>query len=431
MNPFQVFLLLFFSALALGGVIFFAVFRGTSGESESVGRVEIWGTVDIDIMTKLLNGVRQRSRNYGGVQYVEKDPGTFSEEYIRALAENRGPALVLLPQDLIHVHRATLTVIPFASYPLRSFKDTFVEGSELYVGGDGIYGIPFTLDPLVLYWNRTLFSNKGISQPPRYWDEVFTMAPRLTEKDAVLNIRKSAIALGEFSNIPHAKEILSALFLQAGTDITLQNARGTWESVLESKGDSDATVPAQDALRFFTEFSNPTKSVYSWNKSLPDAKQAFANGDLAMYLGFASEAADIQKANPNLNYDIAAFPQTRGDETASVYSRYTAFAIPKGTANTSGALRTAVELSSNLTLSELVPFSGLPPVRRDLLGTQPQDPYLALFYRAAVISEAWYDPDPNQTAVIFRDMSESVTTGRSTVPEAVDNADRQVNNLFR
>lgn len=430
LNPFQVFILLLFAALALGGVIFFAAFRSMSGESESAGRVVIWGTIDGEMMTKVLNGIKQRSRNYGGVQYVEKEPSTFSSEYISALAESRAPDLILLPHDLIFTHQATITLVPFSSYPLRTFKDTFVEGTELYVSKDGVYGIPFTLDPLVLYWNRTYLANKGMSQPPRYWDEVLATAPKLTEKDELLNVRKSAIALGEFSNITHAKDILSTLLLQAGSKITAENSNGRWGSVLEARNESEM-VPAQDALRYFTEFSNPTKSVYSWNKSLPEAKQAFANGDLALYIGYASEAEDIQKANPNLNYDIAALPQTREDETASVFARFTALAVPKGAPNSKGALKTAFELTSAETQREAVNILRLPPVRRDLLATQPEDPYLALFFRAAILAEAWLDPSPRESGTILRTMADSVTTNRNTIPEAVDNADRQLEVLFK
>lgn len=430
MNNFQIVVLLLFAVMALTGVVFFALFRGFYEDADNAGRVVIWGTVPTEQMSIVLSNIMTRSRFFNGVSYVEKDPESLSDEYVRALAEGRGPNLLILPHDLIHTHNATLAIIPFSSYPERTFRDTFVEGAELYLKKEGLYGVPYSIDPMVLYWNRTFLSNKGFSQPPKYWDEVFSFAPKITEKDAVLNIRKSAIALGEFSNIEHAKEILSSLMLQAGTPITGLSPDRAWMSMLDFSGNA-ATVPSHDVLRYFTEFSNPTKSVYSWNKSLPDAKQAFANGDLAFYLGFASEAEDIEKANPNLNFDIAPFPQTREDQTASVYARFTALAIPKAAGNFVGALKTAYELTSPLAMSDLVFASGLPPVRRDLLAKQPQDPYLTQFYRAAIISEAWYDPNPRETETIFRTMVDSVTTGRSTVQEAISGAGRQINASFR
>ena len=57
----------------------------------------------------------------------------------------------MLPQDLIVKHEDKVFLIPPASLSERMFMDTFIEGSELYVTKNGAIGLPFTIDPMVLY----------------------------------------------------------------------------------------------------------------------------------------------------------------------------------------------------------------------------------------------------------------------------------------
>ena len=48
---------------------------------------------------------------------------------------------------------------------------------------------------------------------------MFKIAESITERDDSGVITKSAVALGEFQNVLHAKEILGAMIMQAGGDI--------------------------------------------------------------------------------------------------------------------------------------------------------------------------------------------------------------------
>jgi hypothetical protein len=54
----------------------------------------------------------------------------------------------------------------------------------------------------------------------RSWDEFSKIIPKINQKDANANIRRSAIAMGEFVNINNARELLGILLIQAGNPIT-------------------------------------------------------------------------------------------------------------------------------------------------------------------------------------------------------------------
>jgi len=58
---------------------------------------------------------------------------------------------------------------------------------------------------------RSILDANGVVYPPTTWDAMISLAPTLTQKDASGQIIKSAVALGHFSNITNAKDILATL----------------------------------------------------------------------------------------------------------------------------------------------------------------------------------------------------------------------------
>tara|TARA_Y100000310_G_scaffold77594_1_gene74199 strand:- start:524 stop:1819 length:1296 start_codon:yes stop_codon:yes gene_type:complete len=429
LNAFKLIVLFIFGGLAVLGVIFFAGFTGGGSEKDSIGEVEIWGVLDERVMSGIIKEFKNSREDFDGVEYVEKDPRTFSRDFVEALAVGKGPDIILLGQDDIVQTEDKIFVIPYDSYPERAFKNTFIEEGELYLAPDGVIGIPFLIDPLVMYWNRDIFSSNGVARPPEFWDEFFTLAPLITKKDEALNITKSAIAFGEFQNVTNAKEILSALIIQAGNPITNRSTAGIQSIFGERLG--FAISPAESALRFYTEFSNPVKDVYSWNKSMPDSREAFLAGDLAVYFGFASEVGGLRDGNPNLNFDVALLPQSRDTDIKTTFGNMTAFAISHQSDNVPGAFRAASALSGDGGASILSQITGLPPATRSLLSERPTDARLSVFYDSALISKAWLDPDEVETEVLFGEMVDGVVSGRTRLGEAVNIVNDNLNELLK
>ena len=122
----------------------------------------------------------------------------------------------------------------------------------------------------------------------------------------------------------------------------------------------------EKALRFYTEFANPAKTSYSWNRSLPSAQDAFVAGDVAMYLGFASEYTQIAQRNPNLRFGVAPLPQISQSGTRVTYGRLMGVAIARTTGNITGALAVAQQLSGTAAVGLISGALSLPPVRRDV-----------------------------------------------------------------
>jgi len=424
---FQIAVMGTFVVFAAAAIFTFAIYSGSP--SSAFQEVVIWGTVDDRSMKNFLQDVGVDRNEFREVEYVQKNEETFEEELTEAIAEGVGPDLFILSEDQIVSQQAKIVVIPYETISEREFKDTFIEEGELLLTEEGILGFPLYVDPMVMYWNRDIFSREGLATPPQYWDEFFDVSQRITKYDEARNIEQSAVALGEFQNIDHAHQLFSTLLIQAEMPITEYDEFGELLSVLDDKRQFSSS-PTISVLRFYTEFANPVKGSYSWNRSFKGSKDAFLNGQLALYFGFASEAEEIEQRNPNLNFDIALLPQVRDARRNATYGRLSSLAIPKGSKNVQGAFFAAQALTEPSIAQALSLELSLPSARRDLLLGKPQNAFEETAFSAALIARSWLDPDVAATKVIFREMVESVTSGREVIDDAVRVADRQLQKVI-
>ncbi len=427
MNKFQIIVLgILAGAIAIALLIFSGVFSGLdSGKKQFEGvSLSMWGISAPSIFEKALDGI-ERSAGVK-IKYFQKPENVYETELIDALASGQGPDIWEMPQGWILKHQAKVLALGFEAFSERRFKDTFIEAGEAYLKEGGMYGLPFYLDPMVLYWNRDLFSNAGISQPPKDWEEFLSDARKLTAIDSSGNILQSGAALGEVDNISNFKEIFSLLILQTGNPIF---NRQTGKITLREEKDS--LNPAENALGFFIEFSDPAKSSYSWNRAMPEASQAFSEGKLAMYLGFASEYNKIKEKNPHLNFDAALIPQIKDFSNKTTFAKVRALVVSAGSRNPEAAWFSVFNLAGTANVKEFSTGFFLPPVRRDLLSQKPEDAVLSVFYSSALISKTWLEPDPVQTPEIFTNMVKSVLSGKKRISRAVNDASEQLQALIK
>lgn len=424
---FQTALLVIFGGLGVAGILIFALLV-SSGNKSTTGAVVIWGTLDSNAVGAVIATAADTDPNLSLVSYVQKDPATFESDLTNALASGKGPDLFILRQDYAIQDSSKIYETPYATIPRSQFESAFVSAAEPYLTGTGVLAYPFAADPLVLYWNKDMLSSAGYVRPPQYWDELYAMAQAITTRDESGDIKKGAIALGEFSNIPDAKDILSALIMQAGDDIVVTGEDGKLSSVLTQKTGGVAQATA-NALSFYTEFANPSKPDYSWNRSMDQARDAFAAGDVAMYVGYASEAKSIQQTNPNLNFSVSVLPQVRNASRSVTTGHVYAFAAPKTGSNLQGALTVASILSSQANSEALADALSMSSPRVDALAQQLQGKADVL-QKSTVIMRTWADPNTQKTDSIFQGMIEDTTSGAALPTEAVSRADQQLNSAI-
>lgn len=430
MRPFQIVVVGIFGLFAIIGLVVFSMFSGFDGKEDAVGEVVIWGVLPQRAVDTVLQNLTQtEGERFKGVTYVEKQPARFAQETIEAIAVGSGPDLLILPHDLIVRLSGTLYEIPAETYPPRSFRDLYADGTDIFLTDTGAYGIPLAINPLIMYWNRPLLGSAGIAGAPQYWEQLSAFVPQMTRVDDAQNISQSAVALGEYVNITNAHAILATILFQAGNTI-VERRMGMVQSTLDAR-DSTSASSAETALRFYTGFSNPVQSIYSWNRSLPASQQMFLRGDLALYFGMASEHAFIRASNPNLNFDVAQIPQPQTAAVKSTYGTIYALSVVKNSDNIGGAYTTAITLTLPEASKAIAEASGMAPARRTLLAEQQTDPYRSVVHAATLIARGWLSPDPAQTNAVLKTLVETTISGRYRPAEAVANAHRALNELLQ
>lgn len=422
---FQNILLAFFGVMAVVAVAVFSVMPASKNASigGAAGNVSIWGTFPLTKeLGKIVDNFNDAYKGGFSVSYEYHDPATFDGEIVEALASGRGPDILLLPDDLVLRHSDKVEFISYQAVPPDVFRSSFVQAAEIYLRAEGLLALPFAIDPLVMYWNRDLFNNASLTEPPRYWDELLTMAPRLTKRDPkTYEIIQSAVPFGEYGNVIHAKDILAMLFLQVGNSIVaVENGRPTSKIVATNESE---TVPSQDvvsALRFFMDFSNPQKLNYTWSRARQNSLDEFVNGNLAIDFDYASAYKRILEKNPHLNFAVAAMPSPRGTRAEITFTKVYGLSVLKSSRNKQTA-QIAVErlLGDMIPERDFAAAFGLPPVIRSYLSQRPTDAALATFYDMAIRGRTWLDPKPEISDRAFQRMIESVASGRNDIQTAI------------
>lgn len=424
LRPFQIILLAVFGFMALAALVLLSSYQSTQSTEElAYGQgVEIWGTFDVALVDTLFQNIAQEDKAFSVVRYERIDAANFDNIFVNAIAEGRSPDMIMLSSEDLVKHRTKLLAIPYTSLPIGSYRDTYVDGAEIFAMSDGIYALPFAVDPLVMFWNRDIFASNGIALPPTTWEQVAAeVVPKTTRRDQNRDVTQSAIAFGEYRNVYRAKDMLMLLALQSGSASVTENERG-YTVNLNQAVDGSTRAPLDAAVQFFTDFSNANSAAYTWNRALPLDTQAFLSGDLALYFGRGSEAQGINNKNPNLNFDIAPLPQGGNASAQRGYGVFYGFAIPKASGNRAGAFAAANRIMSPKHADALTAALNMSPVRRDLIAAGSGNPFRAMILRAALIARGWLDPNPTVSDTIFTRMVEDVVSNRSRIGLSVSDA---------
>ncbi|MFA6408260.1 MAG: extracellular solute-binding protein [Candidatus Paceibacterota bacterium] len=413
------------SLAALIGLFVFATHTSTTGGgSDAIGTVVVWGTLPGSDMQSMLTAIKQSDQSLKGVSYVQKNQDTLPSDLASAIATDAAPDLILTNQEELLPLAKFIKPIQFSTLPASAFTTTFIGGAGIFTSphGDGYYGVPFLVDPMVLFSNRAILSSNGIAKPPATWEALTGLVPNVAMLTSTKQITRGLIALGTYANIHNARGILSSLFLQVGIPIS-GYSNGILTANLSRAPGEDSSLSGQAVLGFYTQFVDPSKNSYTWNASLQDSRQSFLAGDLALYIGYASESRFLTEANPNLDFIVTELPQPATAKLKSVYGNIYAFMIPRGAKNPGGAYQAAAFLTSPAMQAIAASAFGIAPAITNPLVQAQSDPISAVAYSEALYTKGWLSPAPSDTDLVFSSMIMSVISGRLGTDRALTSSE--------
>jgi len=95
---------------------------------------------------------------------VEKDPATYEEDLVNAIASGTGPDIYYMRNDWVAKYHGLAKPIPFQtskySNTVKDYQKMYPQAvvNEMVDAKKNIYGYPMSADPLVMFINGDLFS---------------------------------------------------------------------------------------------------------------------------------------------------------------------------------------------------------------------------------------------------------------------------------
>ncbi len=437
LNIFQVVVIVTFLVIGIIGLALFAT--GKSGINTSGYKSTIWGVLPKANIDAGIEPFRIKGQD-PTFTYIEFQEEGFEQAILKAIAEGNGPDAIIFPDYMYYSQINKLLTIPNETVTAEVYKNTYLDIANKFTVQGGIKAFPLLIDPLVMYYNVDLLKSEGILIPPKDWVEFTNLTEKVVRRQDNGIIDRAYAALGEYDNVDHAKDILFAMLSQIGIDLSFYDdgSRAYVSGLVKNKkqltgNEQSASALSRQALIYYTEFANPTKSSYTWNKSFSSSREAFLAGDLAIYFGPGSEVEYMKTRNPNLYFDIAAIPQAYQEKKVTKGKIYSlGFLVTSKNAN--ATYQDVMSFFNTYELNDSLANSiGLASARRDVLlnsRAAKTNPDIAVINQSAIFADTWLDPNSNLSDEIFTKMINSIVSGTQNISDAIKDASERLDKLY-
>lgn len=408
------------------------ILRGVGGGQVQKVSLEFWGVFDeSDAFSGVIKSYQTINPNVK-IFYRKFAYEDYEKSLIDALAAGTGPDMFMIGHNWLPKHGDKLKPLPAKIaglkkplFTIKEFQEQFVEAAyNDLVANNQIYAMPLYVDTLALYYNKDLFNTAGITRPPANWEEFNSDVELLTKLDASGNITQSGAAIGTAKNINRSTDILMALMIQSGVQMT--NSDRTNATFSRNVG---GVAVGENALKYYTDFANPRIKTYTWNDAQHYSIDAFVQGETAMMFNYAHQSKIVKAKAPRLNFGIVPIPQISSADIKN-YANYLAVGVSNASKQSDEAWKFIAHLASKEGATAYLNATMRPSARRDLIDLQRSDIDLGLFAVQALTAKSWYEIDSAAIENIFADMIDDVNFGRYPAREALAKAESKVTVLM-
>ena len=210
---------------------------------------------------------------------------------LQTAAVHQPPGIACIDNpDVLRVAKAgVLKDISASVTKLSTWKDTYAGPQHSVTEGQKIFGVPIGSNSLAIFYNKKMFSEAGLTDPPKTWPDLKDDATKLT-KSPVYGLVFSAV--------------------------NTEEATWQWEPFLWSNGGSllDLTAaPAKEALQFWVDLvkdGSVSREVVNWNQG--DVANQFISGQAAMMVMGPWMLGQVHKSG--LDFGVSPIPVPKSGE---------------------------------------------------------------------------------------------------------------------
>jgi multiple sugar transport system substrate-binding protein len=306
--------------------------------------------------------------NAAGEAYARQNPGfklnVFSttlreheQKLAAAMPTGTGPdifdvgqilSINLIEAGLIQPNPAAIDAQLRAAYRPASL-DSFTIGGKTY-------GLPLLFSTPVLFWNRAMFREAGLSGPPETFPDMMDYAKKLVRFDATGKMTRSGMSLrlsGQGSGIT---EKWRFVLEPAGGSVIKRHPSGKYQQNYDNEAGRAALQYYIDAVQVH-KVDDP--------RVQRDAA-AFVAGNTAMFFREAWVIGEIQKQNPSLDYDVAQIPAWRAGQPKKTLLQHNGLYVSGRSRNAAAAYAFVQFLTNPENSAMLTQSSGWVAARKDV-----------------------------------------------------------------
>ncbi|KKU15622.1 MAG: ABC transporter, solute-binding protein [Candidatus Jorgensenbacteria bacterium GW2011_GWA2_45_9] len=423
-------LVAFFFALVFAGIIP-GLKKNPSNVASVEGELSMWvlnsQKSDYDTALGKFNSL------YSGVSVNIRtftDEAAYKNAILQSLAVGNGPDIFMV--DNAEIGRESNKIVPLSTQriTLSKMQELFPRVVESdFVSGGNIYALPLSVNTLVMLYNKDVLDSRGVAQIPKTWEEFKAMVYKVAEIDSSKRINIAAAAIGgSEKNIDKASDLVQLIMMQAGVSMVKSDFSGA----------SFSTPAGENAVRFYTGFSDAKNKEYTWNSSMPAAIDSFAEGKTAVMFNYKSAIKEMLKKNQWLNIGIAPVPYPEKAnckneyDCKTAYARYFGYAVSRQSKLQGAAWDLILTMTTESDSAEsYMQKTKNPPALRSLINKVYGDPEFSAEARQALIAKSWSQPDRAAISGYFSNMIDVITSGATEINSALRQAEDSVTRLFQ
>lgn len=191
------------------------------------------------------------------------------------------------------------------------FADVFPSTLEIFTKGDALYGIPFSTPPILIYYNKTLFEEKGLKTPSELYAEgKWNYEAFLEAAGTIADPGQGIYGVKLVREWKNWSDALLPLLWSHGAEVF--NEEGTAFALNSPEG--------QEALQLYNDMIFKDQA-----HPKPGDEITFDTGKIGMFTdrySYVSKAREIT----DFEWDIAPMPEgTHGRGTTLGYAGYSVF----------------------------------------------------------------------------------------------------------
>ncbi|MEK7656112.1 MAG: extracellular solute-binding protein [Patescibacteria group bacterium] len=431
--------------------------------------LNVWAVIDdLDAYQSIVNDYRALHPNVS-VNYRRLRNEEYESELLNALAEDRGPDIFMIHNTWIGKYQPKILPMPLftnvavqtvvgtvkkevtfqlatdRSISVKQYKNDYPEAVSkdtvrtINVSTDPdkrqmeqrIMAVPVSVDTLAMYVNKDLLNTAGIPTVPSEWSAFQQAIPKLVKQDSQGKLLQYGAGIGTGYNVERSPDILSVLMMQNGSEMSAEDGTPTFGLIPSALAGLRDRPPAYQALEFYTDFANPGKEVYTWNKDQPNSLEAFLQGKSAFFFGYSYHLPTIRARAPKLNLGIAPLPQIEGNPTVN-YANYWTWTVSKKTKSPDIAWNFLNFMIKPEEAKKYLDTAKRPAAIKSLLADQLEDEDIGVFASQVLTAKSWYyGDDPGAMEDALEQLVENVIDGVEEIPTAVQNAVSKVSQTIR